>query len=70
MRCCNKAGIETRGLDSRGRILEHVDVHSLRRMFATNLIVNGADPKTVQEFLGHKNLAMSMQICTKINVQS
>jgi hypothetical protein len=34
-------------LDSDGRAVEHVDLHSLRRTFATNLIAGGADPKSV-----------------------
>lgn len=41
-------------------------MHSLRRTFATDLIENGADPKTVQELLGHKTLAMTMDLYAKI----
>ena len=67
MRCCRLAGIQTRTLDSEGREIDHVDVHSCRRTFATNLIVNGADPKTVQELLGHKTLAMTMNLYAKIH---
>jgi site-specific recombinase XerD len=44
-----------------------VDLHSLRRTFATDLIVNGADPKSVQELLGHKTLAMTMNIYAKVH---
>jgi integrase/recombinase XerD len=67
MRCCRLAGIEIRTLNADGRETEHVDVHSCRRTFATNLITAGADPKTVQELLGHKTLAMTMNIYAKIH---
>jgi hypothetical protein len=50
--------------------LEPVDVHSLRRTFATELIVNGADPKSVQELLGHKTLAMTMKLYAKVRPQN
>jgi integrase/recombinase XerD len=66
MRCCDLAGIQTRTYDSEGRLAEHVDLHSLRRTFATNAITNGADPKSVQEILGHRTLDMTMRIYTKI----
>ena len=67
IRWCQQAGIQTRTLDAEGHEVEHVDVHSLRRTFATNLIVNGTDPKTVQELLGHKTLAMTMNLYAKIH---
>jgi integrase len=70
MRCCKKAGITIKTLDSDGQPLEHVDVHSLRRTFATELIVNGADPKSVQELLGHKTLAMTMKLYAKVRPQN
>jgi integrase len=70
MRCCHRAGIETRTLDSQGFEVEHLDLHSLRRTFATNAIVNGADPKSVQEILGHKTLEMTMQIYAKVKAIS
>jgi integrase len=70
MDCCNKAGINTKTLDAEGQLLEHVDVHSLRRTFATDLIVNGTDPKTVQELLGHKTLAMTMKLYAKVRPQN
>jgi hypothetical protein len=46
------------------------DVHSLRRTFATNLIVSGADPETVRQLLGHKTLDMTMKIYTKFHKQT
>ncbi len=67
MRHCKAAGIETRRVDLGGREIDHVDVHSLRRTFATELIVNGTDPKTVQELLGHKSLAMTMNLYAKVH---
>ena len=66
MRCCKRAGIQTRTHDGEGRLVEHVDIHSLRRTFATNAIVNGADPKSVQEVLGHRTLEMTMKIYAKV----
>jgi len=67
IRCCRRAGLETRREDEEGHERDHLDVHSLRKTFSTNLIVNGADPKTVQELLGHKSLAMTMNLYTKIH---
>lgn len=70
MRCCDRASIVTRALDPAGKEIDHVDVHSLRRTFATCLISNGADPKNVQELLGHKTLAMTMNLYAKIHGQT
>jgi integrase len=67
---CQRAGIPTQTFDADGQPLEHVDVHSLRRTFATELIVNGADPKSVQELLGHKTLAMTMKQYAKVRPQN
>jgi integrase len=68
--CLKRAGIDRQSFGPDGRVLEHVDVHSLRRTFATSLIVAGADPKTVQELLGHKTLAMTMKVYTKVRGQT
>jgi integrase len=70
LRFCKKAGIETDTFDAAGNPVEHVDLHSLRRTFATNAIVNGADPKSVQELLGHKTLDMTMKIYAKVKATS
>jgi hypothetical protein len=47
-----------------------VDLHGLRRTFATSLIAGGADPKSVQELLGHRTLDMTMRIYAKCHAQS
>lgn len=66
MRCGSLAKIQTKTYDGSGRLIEHVDLHSLRRTMATNAITNGADPKSVQEIVGHSTLEMTMKIYTKI----
>jgi integrase len=70
MRHYRKAGIPAQTFDGEGQPLEHVDVHSLRRTFATELIVQGADPKSVQELLGHRTLAMTMKLYAKVRPQN
>ena len=66
MRCCELAGIITRRIDVAGHEIDHVDLHSLRRTFCTDAIENGGDPKSVQKVLGHKTLAMTMDIYAKV----
>jgi hypothetical protein len=56
--------------NSEGKLVEHVDLHSLRRTFATSLIASGADPKSVQELLGHRTLDMTMRIYAKVHTQT
>jgi integrase len=70
MRSCGLASIQTRTFDSEGRLVEHVDLHSLRRTFTTSLIASGADPKSVQELLGHRTLDMTMRVYAKIHTQT
>ena len=60
MRCCRVANIDTRRMDAAGHEVDHVDLHSLRRTYATDLIEQGANPKSVQELLGHSTLDMTV----------
>src|SRR5262249_44771847 len=70
LRCCGLAEIQTQTVDAEGYTIEHVDIHSLRRTFATDLISRGADPESVRQLLGHRTLKMTMDIYTKIHNQT
>ncbi len=44
----------------RARVLKHVGCHSFRHCFATHLLEDGYDIRTIQELLGHKDVRTTM----------
>ena len=46
----------------RGHMAEGVSIHTLRHTFATQLLLNGVNPKVVSDLLGHSSIQITLDI--------